>query len=126
MTGGGLIRSVGGWSQVLSLKGNKEIEHDARILGGQDFVGQILKEADRRLTRQLQLGGKRESIDQVIKKLCEEEGIEEGELRNGGKRRKVSGVRAKISFQLSQEMGIPFAEIARHVGVCTSAVAKTV
>ena len=63
LTGGGLVRSVGGWSQVLSLKGNKEIEHDARILGGRDFVGQILKEADRRLTRQLQWGGKRESID---------------------------------------------------------------
>jgi hypothetical protein len=27
---------------------------------------------------------------------------------------------------LSHGMGIPFAEIARHVGVCTSAVAKAV
>ena len=91
-----------------------------------DFVGQILKEADKRLKRQLQMGGKKDSIDQVIKRLCKEGGIEEGGLRSGGKRRKVSEVRAKISFQLSQEMGIPFAEIARHVGVCTSAVAKAV
>jgi hypothetical protein len=45
---------------------------------------------------------------------------------NGGKRRKVSQVRAKLSFQLSHEMGTPFAEIARHVGICTSAVAKAV
>ncbi len=60
------------------------------------------------------------------KKLCKEGGIAEGELRNGGKRRKVSEVRGKISFHLSQEMGIPFAEIARYVGVCTSAVAKAV
>ena len=89
-------------------------------------MGQILKEADRRLTRQLQLGGKKEPIDQVIKRLCKEGGIEEGELRNGGKRRKVSEIRAKISFHLSQEMGNPFAEIARHVGGCTSAVAKAV
>ena len=126
LTGGGLVRSMGGWSQVLSLRGKKKVEHDGRILGGEDFVGQILKEADRRLTRQLQLGGKKEPIDQVIKRLCKEGGIEEGELRNGGKRRKVSEIRAKVSFHLSQEMGNPFAEIARHVGVCTSAVAKAV
>ena len=35
LVGGGLVRSMGGWSQVLSLRGKKgEIEHDARILGG--------------------------------------------------------------------------------------------
>jgi putative transposase len=128
LIGGGLVRSLGGWSQVLSLKGKKkrEIKHDPRVLGGEDFVGEILKEADKRLTRQVQLGGRNNPIDQVIKKLCREEGVKEEELRNGGKRRKVSGVRTKISFQLSHEMGIPFAEIARNVGVCTSAVAKAV
>ena len=128
LVGGGRVRSQGGWSQVVSLTGKKkkEMRHDVRILGGEDFVGQILKEADKRLTRQLQWGGRNKAIDQVIKRLCNEEGIEEEELRNGGKRRKVSEARAKISFQLSHEMGIPFAEIARHVGVCTSAAAKAV
>ena len=128
LVGGGLVRSQGGWSQGVSLTGKKkkEMRHDVRILGGEDFVGQILKEADKRLTRQLQWGGRNKAIDQVIKRLCKEEGIEEEELRNGGKRRKVSEARAKISFQLSHEMGIPFAEIARHVGVCTSAAAKAV
>ena len=128
LVGGGRVRSQGGWSQVVSLTGKKkkEMRHDVRILGGEDFVGQILKEADKRLTRQLQWGGRNKAIDQVIKRLCKEEGIEEEELRNGGKRRKVSEARAKISFQLSHEMGIPFAEIARRVGVCTSAAAKAV
>ena len=128
LVGGGLVRSRGGWSQGVSLTGKKkkEMKHDVRILGGEDFVGQILKEADKRLTRQLQWGGRNKAIDQVIKRLCKEEGIEEEELRNGGKRRKVSEARAKISFQLSHEMGIPFAEMARQVGVCTSAAAKAV
>jgi hypothetical protein len=91
---------MGGWSQVLSLRGKKKVEHDGRILGGKDFVGQILKEADRRLTRQLQLGGEKEPIDQVIRRLCKGGGTQEGELRNGGKRRKVSEIRGKISFHL--------------------------
>jgi hypothetical protein len=127
LIGGGLVRSLGGWSQVLLLRGKKERKsHDARVLGGGDFVAEILKEADKRLARQLQRGERRDSIDQVVKKRCEEGGIEEAELRNGGKRRRVSGIRAKICFHLSHEMGVPFAEIARHVGVCTSAVAKAV
>ena len=63
---------MGRWSQVLSLRGKKKIEHTARILGGEEFEEQILEEADRRLKRQLQLGRKKDSIDQVIKKLCKE------------------------------------------------------
>ena len=82
---GGLIRSLGGWSQVLSLReSRKELEHDARILGGGDFVQDILRDTDRNLRRQLKLGERKRSIDQVIKRMCEEEGIREGELRNGG------------------------------------------
>jgi DNA-binding MarR family transcriptional regulator len=58
--------------------------------------------------------------------MCEGEGIREEELRNGGQRRGVSRLRAKISSHLSHELGIPMAEIARHVGVCGSAVIKAI
>jgi len=127
LVGGGLIRSLGSWSQVLSLRGpGKDLGHDARILGGEDFVRDILREADRGLRRQLRLGERKRSVDQVIKRMCEEEGVREEELRNGGQRREVSRLRAKISWHLSHEMGIPMAEIARNVGVCGSAVVKAI
>ncbi len=127
LVGGGLIRSLGGWSQVLSLRDSrKDRNHDARILGREDFVRDILKEADRSLRRQLKLGERKKSIDQAIKEMCEGEGIREQELRNGGQRRKVSRLRAKIAHYLSHELGIPMAEIARHVGVCGSAVIKAI
>lgn len=44
-TGGGLVRSKGGWSQVLSARrrGQRE-EYDERILGSGDLVNAILKE----------------------------------------------------------------------------------
>jgi hypothetical protein len=71
-------------------------------------------------------GGRKRSIDQVIKKMCKEEGIREEELRNGGQRRKVSQLRTRVSYHLSRELGIPMAEIARHVGVCASAVVKAI
>ena len=49
LTGGGLLRSLGGWSQVLSRRrtGNQEVG-DERILGSNDFVQGILKETEER------------------------------------------------------------------------------
>jgi len=124
---GGLIRSVGGWSQVLSLReGGKEPEHDVRILAGEDFVRDILREADTSLRRQVKGGERKRSMEEVVKGMCEAEGIREEELRNGGQRRGVSRLRAKICWHLSHEMGIPLAEIARQVGVCGSAVVKAI
>ena len=86
----------------------------------------ILREADRRQQRQLKLGGRRRSIEQVIKRMCEGEGIREEKLRSGGQRRRVWRLRARISWYLSDELGIPMAEIARHVGVCGLAVVKAI
>jgi DNA-binding Lrp family transcriptional regulator len=62
----------------------------------------------------------------VIEEFCRKEGIREEEIRNGGQRREVSSVRAKIAFRLNRELGISMAEIARNVGVCTTAVIKAV
>jgi transposase-like protein len=64
--------------------------------------------------------------ERIIKKVCEKEGIGEGELRLGGQARRVSRVRSKIAWRLTREYGIPLAEIARDFGVCTSAIAKAV
>ena len=39
LVGGGLIRSVGGWSQVLSLRGKGiKVASDERILGREEFI----------------------------------------------------------------------------------------
>jgi hypothetical protein len=54
LVGGGLIRSLGGWSQVLSIRrNNQRVLTDERILGTGDFVDRILNEADERLKYQM-------------------------------------------------------------------------
>ena len=125
LVGGGLVRSRGGWSQVLSLRSRGEIgEHDFRILGGGEFVAEILKETDPKVTRYLSVNKREALIGNVIQKICQEEGVGEKELRLGGQARRVSSGRAKVAWELNREYGIPMAEIARHVGVCTSAIAN--
>lgn len=123
LVGAGLIRSLGGWSRVLSLRGSGEQEtRDSRILGSGDFVERILRQAEDRVKRQIKARSKEEILDEVIGRMCTEEKIREEELRAGGKRRPVTKVRARIAYYLSKEKGIPMAEIARRLGVGTSAI----
>jgi hypothetical protein len=127
LVGGGLIRSLGGWSEVLSLrKQGGEGEYDSRILGGGDFVSEVLREADQRVKRYLRVRERGVLKGRIIKEMCEKEGLGEGELRMGGQAQRVSRIRGKIAWRLTREYGIPLAEIARDLGVCTSAIAKAV
>ena len=52
LTGGGLVRSAGGWSALKSLrKGESRMNGDDRILGQGDFVESVLKAAQENLDR---------------------------------------------------------------------------
>jgi len=52
LVGGGLIRSHGDWSQVVSLRKKGEaVSSDARVLGSSSFVNRILSEAEKKSWR---------------------------------------------------------------------------
>ncbi len=127
LVGGGLIRSLGGWSQVLPLGSSREkMEHDCRILGSGDFVVEIIRQSEEKVRRYVRVSEMKSCIDNTIREICEKEGVVEQELRMGVRTRKLSGVRAKIAYHLGHEFGISRAEIARQLGVCTSAIAKAI
>jgi putative transposase len=123
LTGGGLIRSQGGWSQVLALraKGEKELS-DERILGRWEFVDQILREAEERQLRQMRLRRRGGSIEGIIQEECKKRKVSEQELRKGSRRSLVSEVRAAVAYRSKEELGISGAEIARYLGVNTSSI----
>jgi len=127
LTGGGLIRSKGGWSQVLSARrsGRKE-EYDERILGSGDFVNIILKEAEEKAKHQLKLRRSGKTLAGIVEEECKKERVNQNELKGGGRRRKISALRARIARRGLSELGLPLAEIARHVGVNTSSIRKAV
>jgi len=123
LVGGGLIRSLGGWSQVLSLrrKGTK-VAFDERVLGGDDFIERLLSEAEEREKETLRISRKVPDLLTLAKRIMEGEEIEETELRSGTRKREV--VRARRLFcQLAiGKMGYPGAKVARYLGVTTSSV----
>ena len=121
LVGGGLLRSQGGWSQVLSLrrKGIK-VGSDERILGGDEFIRRLMSEAEERERETLRLGRKVPDLQTLAKRITKGEAIEESELRSGMRTREM--VRARRLFcQLAiGRMGYPGAEVARFLGVTTS------
>lgn len=127
LTGGGLIRSQGGWSRVLALRraGQKE-ESDERILGSGDFVHAIIRETEERQLRQTRLRRSRKGIGGIIREECGKHGVNEEELVQGSRRRKVCETRAVIACRCKQELGISGAEIARHLGVNTTSINRAV
>jgi len=125
LVGGGLIRSLGGWSQVLPMRrhGDRELS-DERILGSSLFVEQINREADELIKHQLPEYSRGRIIKKVIQEICDKREVNIDELRNGSRRQTVSDARRSIAVKLVKNYGIPLSEIARHVGVSTSAVSK--
>jgi len=127
LTGGGLIRSKGGWSQVVSARrrGQKE-EYDERILGSGDFVNAALKEAEEATRLQLKIRRTEGTLAKIIEEECGRSDVSPQELKGGSRRRPVSGLRIKIAKRGLGELGLSLAEIARHVGVSTSGIARAI
>jgi putative transposase len=126
-SGGGLIRSHGGWSQVLSKRRkNQKEEYDERILGSGDFVHAVLKEAEEQQLRQIKLRRGGLTFAKVVEQEVEKSQISANELKAGSRRKAVSETRAKIARRAVDELGLSCAEIARHLGVCTSSISRVI
>jgi len=125
LTGGGLVRSTGGWSQVKALRmiGEKDAT-DERILGSGKFVEQITREADPDKKYRFTSMERRQKVQDLIVDSCHANDISIEALRGGSRRRAVSRVRSELCLKLVDEYGLSLAETARRLGVSTSAIAR--
>lgn len=125
MVGGGLVRSYGGWSAVLSLRRSQErIRGDQRILGTGDFVERVLTESREPLHRRFSDAERSKRVETIIEEECQKRKIELRELRMGSRRGEIPRVRSGIAQQLVKTLGMSLAEVARILGVSTSAISK--
>jgi putative transposase len=123
LVGGGLIRSLGGWSQVLSLKRKGiKVASDERILGSEGFIERLLSEAEEREKETLRLSRRVPNLATLARRIVKGEGIEESELRSGMRKKRVVKVRRMLCQLAVGRMGYPGAEVARFLGVSTSSV----
>lgn len=127
LVGGGLIRSLGGWSAVKALRrsGDRELS-DGRILGRGEFVERIIKESETQIKYQLPLLEQHHKIDEFITEICQAENVSIEELKGGSRRKVISRVRALIAIGLVKTHGVALAEVARRLGVTTTAISKII
>jgi putative transposase len=125
LVGGGLIRSMGGWSQVKALRrmGDRQAS-DERILGSGEFVKHITAELDLKKKYRVTSQDREEKVEKAIQAVCKERDISINALQNGSRMRNISQARKTLSLKLVDEYGLTFAETARQLGVSTTAVAK--
>jgi len=123
LVGGGLIRSLGGWSEVLSLRrrGEKMVS-DERILGSGEFIERLLSQAEEKAKQTLGWRGRVPDLQTLLLKISKKEGVEQQKVRGGDQRRSVVSAR-KVFCQLAvKRMGYSGASVARYLGVTTSLV----
>ena len=123
LTGGGLVRSAGGWAQVKSLRRKGiQIASDERILGSGEFMERLIAEAAQREKETLRLTKRIPDLQEFAKRISKLQGIEKEELMIGSRKREAVKVR-KIFCQAVVKKGrYSGAEAARFLGISTSAV----
>ena len=121
--GGGLIRSMGGWSEVISLRRRGEkTASDERILGSGEFIEQVLSETEEKARETLRWRGRGPDLQSLLSRVSKKKGVEERQVRGRDQRRSVVNARKEFSQVAVNRLGYSGAAVARFLGVTTSLV----
>jgi REP element-mobilizing transposase RayT len=127
LIGGGLIRSLGGWSAVKALqKMGTYQKGDERILGDGEFVERALAQAEETLERKYQLKVQGYDLGKVVDRVAELTGLEASEVLASGKYKKVLAARSILCFWAVRELGISQNQLARILKISQPAVSMGV
>ena len=128
LTGGGLIRSLGGWKEVrkYGLKGQDHVKSDERILGESDFVADVLSQADEKFERKYELKRLGYDLDRIAARVAEICEMEIDDIFIIGKQQKRVKARSLFCFWAVRELGISLTELARRLGISVPGVGYSV
>jgi len=128
LVGGGLIRSLGGWSEVkrIRLKGHNRLKGDERILGNSDFVMMILSEANEKYDRLYELKSKGYDLNKVEKRVRDIYQIDRDELYSSGRHKTRVEARSLFCYWAVRELGESGTSLAKRLGMSQSGVVYAV
>jgi len=127
LVGGGLLRSVGGWSALKAIRATgMRVMGDERILGSSNFVETVLKSANEEYEMRARFRSRGLSLEKVIDAVAGYFEIKKDEIKSQSRRRAVALARAVISIVAIEKMGFSGADVARTLHLTPSAVSKLV
>lgn len=123
LQGGGLIRSLGGWSVVAELRrGREHYLGDERILGSSAFVEALQREMEPSIHPR----PPRLLLDRLVASICGELGIPPAILSEGSRRRPLSRAREAIAYLWTEVLGRPGRPLASALGIRPQSVYEAV
>ena len=128
LTGGGLVRSLGGWSEAKRLRGRGKdhVMSDERILGDSGFVDTVLSEANEAYERRYELKRRGYDLERIAKRVAEICGVGEKEVFSKGRQKKKVKARGLLCYWAVREAGIPLRTMAKRLGISAPAVGYAV
>jgi REP element-mobilizing transposase RayT len=125
LTGGGLIRSLGGWQMVKSMRrADIRFKGDERILGESEFVQRVLNDAKDRLERQYDLAARGYDFERVVARVAEVLDIDFRAVLRRDKQPQTVRARSLVCFWANRELGMSTVEISRRLQISQSAVSR--
>jgi REP element-mobilizing transposase RayT len=128
LVGGGLIRSLGGWTaaQALRQETSLRVKGDERILGESEFVLRVLALAEEELKRSEQIRRRGVNLDGVARQAAAAFGLEPDSLLHPGQIRSVVAARSVFCYWAVRELGHTTTALARRLGLTQAAVSIAV
>ncbi|MBN1472764.1 MAG: transposase [Syntrophaceae bacterium] len=127
LTGGGLIRSMGGWQAVKTMRRNKVFEKsDERILGNGIFVEQVLSKAKEQMERKHRLKSKGFDLEMIADRVGSVMEIDASEIWKSGKLKDRVAARSLFCFWAVRELGVSMTEVSRRLKLSLSGVSQSV
>jgi putative transposase len=116
LTGGGLVRSVGGWLNLMEMRRAKVfVKGDERILGEGDFVEQILQEAGEAFERKSLLKSQGWDLDKLAAHVAKLLGIEVSVVWSAGKYRHTVEARSLLCYWAVRDLGVSMTSLANRL-----------
>ena len=127
MTGGGLIRSLGGWVEAKDvLKTGTHIMSDERILGDSDFVDSIISQSEEHYERRHRLKLQGYDLDRIAERVAEVLGMEADEVFSRGRQEREVKARSLLCFWASRELGMSHTSLAKKLEMSLSNIGLSV
>jgi len=121
--GGGLVRSAGGWSQVLSMRRRgTRMASDPRILGDGHFVEELLTQAEERHRATLRIRNRVPHLNVLATQVAAKAAVDLSAILSGSRSHLAASARRTLCHLAVKELGYTGAEVARFLGTTTSSV----
>lgn len=127
LTGGGLVRSAGGWKQLKALsRDGFHQKSDERILGDGDFVEAVLAKAEEKFEYQEHYRQQGVTFDSLAKEIASHFDLTPNEIFSAGKQPQRVKARSLLCYWAVRKLGMTTTSVADKIGLTQSAVSRSV